>query len=223
MTDTHPQLDALIATVHRLRAPGGCAWDAEQTHESLVQYLTEETAELVEAIEAGTRDDLIEELGDVLYQVLFHSDLAPDFTIEDVANYTNAKMIGRHPHVFNNEAHTADEVVARWDDLKKADKPDRTSVLDGIPLGMPSLALADKLVGRAHKVGEELEAIDAPADEDALGRQLLGIVVGARANGLDSERALRGALRMLQEDIRSREAGAEASVDLDADAEEQLD
>jgi XTP/dITP diphosphohydrolase len=209
--------------VHRLRAPGGCAWDAEQTHASLVQYLTEETAELTEAIEAGTRDDLVEELGDVLYQVLFHADLASDFGIEDVASYTNAKMIGRHPHVFNHEEHTAQEVVARWDDLKKADKPDRTSVLDGIPVGMPSLALADKLVGRAHKVGEELEAVEPPADEDALGRLLLSLVVGAKARGLDSERALRGALRVLQEDIRSAEAGAEASVNLDADAEERID
>jgi XTP/dITP diphosphohydrolase len=223
VTDTHPKLNSLITTVHQLRAPGGCAWDAEQTHESLVQYLTEETAELTEAIEVGTRDDLLEELGDVLYQVLFHADLAEDFGIEDVADYTNAKMIGRHPHVFNHEAHTADEVVARWDDLKKADKPDRTSVLDGIPQGMPSLALADKLVGRAHKVGEELEAVEAPEDEAALGRLLLGLVAGAKARGLDSERALRSTLRVLQDDIRSKEAGAEASVDLDADAEERID
>ena len=219
----HPELDRLIETVRVLRAPEGCAWDAEQTHESLVQYLTEETAELIDAIETGSRDDLVEELGDVLYQVLFHSDLAADFSIEDVATYTNAKMIGRHPHVFNKEAHTADDIVARWDELKKADKPDRTSVLDGIPQGMPSLALAAKLVGKAHKVGEELEAVEVPTTEDELGRQLLGIVAGAQAQGMDAERALRATLRILQDDIRSREAGAEASVDIDADAEERID
>jgi XTP/dITP diphosphohydrolase len=208
----HSELGTLISTVHTLRAPGGCAWDAEQTHESLVQYLIEETHELVDAIEDGTREDMIEELGDVLYQVLFHADLAEDFTIEDVAEYTNAKMIGRHPHVFNKEEHTADDIVARWDDLKKADKPDRTSVLDGIPQGMPSLALADKLLGRAGKLG--LVDVGAPAtipvsDEDELGGLLLAIVASAKSNGLDAERALRSTLRGLQGEIREHEAGVE--------------
>jgi XTP/dITP diphosphohydrolase len=209
--DQHPELDALIDTVHTLRAPGGCAWDAEQTHESLVQYLTEETAELIDAIEVGGRDDMIEELGDVLYQVLFHSDLADDFTIEDVAAYTNAKMIGRHPHVFNaldGEEHTAADVVARWDDLKKADKPNRTSVLDGIPQGMPSLALADKLLGKAGKLGlvdTAAPAVIAVDDEEQLGGLLLAIVASAKSSGMDAERALRGTLRGLQNEIRESE------------------
>ena len=154
MTDTAPsKLDELVAVTARLRAPGGCPWDADQTHESLVQYLVEETYELVEAIENGTRDDLLEELGDVLYQVLFHADIAAhtpgeDFDIQDVAAQMTAKMIGRHPHVFGGgrTAETADDVVGFWDDLKKQEKPGRTSVLDGIPQAMPSLALADKLL-----------------------------------------------------------------------------
>jgi XTP/dITP diphosphohydrolase len=223
MAEAHPHLDELIATLERLRAPGGCAWDAEQTHASLVQYLVEETFELVDAIETratetGDDAELIEELGDVLYQVIFHSDIAAAegrFTIEDVAAHMTQKMIGRHPHVFaDGDASTADEVVALWDEVKKAEKPTRTSVLDGIPQGMPSLALADKLIGRAHKVGEELEAVEVPATEEELGRVLLAQVVGARAAGLDAERALRGALRTLQDDIRSREARARADEEL---------
>ena len=111
-------LDELVATVALLRAPGGCPWDAEQTHESLVQYLVEESWELIDAIEAGDRDEMIEELGDVLYQVLFHADLAAhtpgeDFDIEDVAAHMTAKMVSRHPHVFGGDrtAETADDVV----------------------------------------------------------------------------------------------------------------
>nr|WP_253259425.1 MazG family protein [Subtercola boreus] len=203
-----------MAVTARLRAPGGCPWDAEQTHESLVQYLVEESHELIEAIEVGTRDDLLEELGDVLYQVVFHADLAAHtpgeaFDIQDVAAHMTAKMVGRHPHVFGDvEAHTADDVVGMWDDLKRTEKPGRTSVLDGVPQGMPSLALADKLLGKAQKVGL-LEA-DAPAsipvgDEDELGSLLLAIVASAKAQGFDAERALRATLRGLQSEIREAE------------------
>lgn len=208
----HPKLDELIATLELLRAPGGCAWDLEQTHESLVQYLIEESHELVDAIEAGDDAELIEELGDVLYQVLFHADIARAegrFTLDDVAAHMNAKMIGRHPHVFGDAtADSAAEVVELWDDLKKVEKPGRTSVLDGIPQGMPSLALADKLLGRAGKVGlVEMDGAAIPvADEDELGGLLLAIVASAKSQGLDAERALRTTLRGLQEEIRENEA-----------------
>ena len=213
MTDApHPKVDELIDVLERLRAPGGCAWDREQTHESLVQYLVEETYELVDAIEAGDDKEMVEELGDVLYQVIFHSDIAAEqgrFTLEDVAAHMTQKMIGRHPHVFGDAvADTADAVMESWDRLKTVEKPHRTSVLDGIPQGMPALALADKLLGRAHKVG----LIDATlpgainvTDEDELGPLLLAIVASAKANGLDSERALRSALRGLQSEIREHE------------------
>ena len=202
----HPKLEQLIATVETLRAPGGCAWDRDQTHESLVRYLLEETYELVDAIETGDDAELIEELGDVLYQVLFHADIAAEagrFTLEDVAAHMNAKMIGRHPHVFGDrEAETADDVVAMWDDLKRVEKPSRTSVLDGVPQAMPSLLLADKLLGKT--------SVDAPSlswsSEEELGADLLGIVAAARAQGLDAERALRSALRGLQDDIRASES-----------------
>ena len=213
------ELDILIETVARLRAPGGCPWDADQTHESLVQYLVEETHELIDAIEAGSREEMIEELGDVLYQVIFHADIAAqtsgeDFDIQDVAAHMTAKMVGRHPHVFGDlTLDTADEVVAAWDDFKAAEKPHRTSVLDGIPQGMPALALADKVIGRAQKIG--LLETDVPgalpiASEDELGPLLLAIVSAAKAQGLDSERALRGALRDLQDEIRAAEADTAA-------------
>ncbi len=217
------QLDILIETVARLRAPGGCPWDADQTHESLVQYLIEESHELIDAIEAGSREEMIEELGDVLYQVLFHADLAAhtsgeDFDIQDVAAQMTAKMVGRHPHVFGDlSLATADDVAAAWDDFKAAEKPHRTSVLDGIPQGMPALALADKVLGRAQKIGllGTESAFPLPIEsEDELGPLLLAVVSAAKAQGLDSERALRTALRGLQDEIRVAEGvGDEAGPD----------
>jgi XTP/dITP diphosphohydrolase len=208
------ELDRLVALMARLRGPGGCPWDADQTHESLVRYLIEETAELVEAIESHDRDALLEELGDVLYQVLFHADLAAatpgeGFDLEDVARATAAKMVGRHPHVFGEaEAADAEAVVAVWEEQKRREKAHRTSVLDGVPLGMPSLLLAEKLLGRAGRVGVEVPAASSvPDDEDALGDELLAIVAAAGARGLDAERALRGSLRRLQERIRAAESG----------------
>jgi XTP/dITP diphosphohydrolase len=226
----HPNLDELIAVLAELRAPGGCAWDGEQTHESLVRYLVEETYELIDAIESGNREEMIEELGDVLYQVIFHSDIAAhtpgeEFTLEDVAAHMTAKMIGRHPHVFGDAiAETADDVMAVWDDLKRVEKPTRTSVLDGVPQGMPALALADKLLGKAEKLGMLEAPVPAPApddrssegsdaaptlsvqSEDELGSLLLAVVATARANGLDAERALRATLRGLQDEIRAAES-----------------
>jgi XTP/dITP diphosphohydrolase len=215
------KLDELIAVAHKLRAPGGCPWDAEQTHNSLTKYLLEEAYELIDAIESGNRDEILEELGDVLYQVIFHSDLAATgslgetFDIQDVAELSAKKMIGRHPHVFGNEeelekyaAVTGDDVMVNWDDHKKREKPERSSVLDGIPQNMPALALADKVMGKAEKIG--LLDADAPGpftvtSEAELGAILLAMVSSARAAGLDPERALRGAVRELQVEIREVE------------------
>jgi XTP/dITP diphosphohydrolase len=214
-TAPNPKLDELVATLHRLRAPGGCAWDRDQTHESLVQYLLEECYELIEAIEGGSREDLIEELGDVLYQVIFHADIEAEagaFTLEDVAAHMTAKMIARHPHVFGDVvAETPDEVVATWDRIKAVEKAHRSSTLDGIPQAMPALALADKLLGRAEKLSVRREPAPIGASEVELGEQLLGMVAAARAAGLDSERALRGALRALQDDVRAAESAASDS------------
>jgi XTP/dITP diphosphohydrolase len=231
MTAPHPKLDELITVLEKLRAPGGCAWDAEQTHESLVKYLVEETYELIDAIESGDRDAMIEELGDVLYQVVFHSDIAAntpgeDFTLEDVAEHMTRKMIGRHPHVFGDAAvkaelniRSADDVAAVWESLKATEKPARTSVLDGIPPGMPALALAEKVIGRAEKLGvlEPDSVVAVPlGDESELGGLLLAIVASAKAQGLDAERALRATVRGLQDEIREVEAMPSVRPDDDA-------
>ena len=213
-TQEQSKLDELIEVMAVLRAPGGCPWDAEQTHESLIKYLIEETYELIDAIESGNREEMIEELGDVLYQVIFHADLASttpgeEFDIQDVAAHMTAKMVGRHPHVFGeNKLETADDVMAVWDDLKKQEKPGRTSTLDGIPQSMPALALAEKLLGKAEKVGLEKQHLPDPPiweSEDEVGSILLSIVSSAREQGIDAEKALRVRLRELQEDIREAE------------------
>jgi XTP/dITP diphosphohydrolase len=215
------ELDNLIQTANTLRSPGGCPWDAEQTHESLVQYLLEETYELIDAIESGTREDVLEELGDVLYQVVFHSDLAQSgslgapFDIQAVARFTREKMQGRHPHVFGTpeelekyKAKTGDDVMLNWDNHKQREKPERESVLDGIPQALPALALASKVIGKAQKIGLLDAAAPSPIqlnDEEQLGALLLSIVQAGKALGFDSERALRAAVRDLSDDIRRAE------------------
>ncbi|MEY4437146.1 MAG: hypothetical protein RL100_610 [Actinomycetota bacterium] len=215
------KLDELIEVANKLRGPGGCPWDAEQTHESLVKYLVEEVYELVDAIEAGSREEVLEELGDVLYHVIFHSDIAATgslgakFDIQDVAELSAKKMIGRHPHVFGTPeelekfaAKTGDDVMVNWDDHKKREKPERSSVLDGIPKHLPALALADKVIGKAEKLG--LLDAEAPGpftvtSEAELGAILLAVVSSARSAGIDAEGALRGAVRELEVEIREFE------------------
>jgi XTP/dITP diphosphohydrolase len=221
-------LDELIATANKLRAPGGCPWDAEQTHQSLTKYLIEESYELVEAIESGNREQILEELGDVLYQVIFHSDLAQSgslgesFNIQDVAALSTKKMKGRHPHVFGTpeeleryKANSGEEVMQNWDAHKQREKPERESVLDGIPKALPSLMLADKVIGKAQSLGvlgtKEPGSI-ALADEDQLGALLLALVLAAKSKGLDAERALRESVRELEVEIRQ----FELSDDFDA-------
>jgi len=215
------ELDKLIQTANTLRSPGGCPWDAEQTHESLVQYLLEETYELIDAIESGTREDVLEELGDVLYQVVIHSDLAQTgslgepFNIEDVAKLAREKMEGRHPHVFGTpeelekyKAKTGDDVMLNWDNHKQKEKPERASVLDGIPPALPALALASKVIGKAQKINLLDKQAESPIqleDEEQLGALLLAIVQAAKTNNLDPERALRTAVRDLSDDIRKAE------------------
>ena len=215
------KLKSLIDTAHQLRAPGGCPWDAEQDHRSLVQYLLEETHELIDALERGNRDEVLEELGDVLYQVIFHSDLASGgtlgqpFDLEDVAEFMEQKMRSRHPHVFGDAAEleryaaeTGDDVMQNWEAHKKKEKPGRKSVLDGVPQTMPALALSSKVMGKAEKAGI-LEGLSEPVvpmeSEEDLGKLLLAIVASARSLGLDAERALREATRELQAEIRAKE------------------
>ncbi|WP_307807376.1 MazG family protein [Naasia sp. SYSU D00948] len=209
-------LDDLVSVMRTLRAE--CAWDREQTHRSLVPYLLEESAELVEAIETGDVDGMREELGDVLYQVLFHADIAAaeeGFDIQDVAAVTIEKMKRRHPHVFgDSDASTPDEIRQQWLEVKRQEKASRASVLDGIPRGMSALALADKVLGRAEQSGM-LPAGDVPAlpfeSEDELGGLLLALVMASRARGLDAERALRTTLRGLEAEIKAGEVEGDSA------------
>ncbi|MGP7960315.1 MazG family protein [Sanguibacter sp. A247] len=162
--------DELVGTMDRLRSPGGCSWDAEQTHESLVRYLLEESAELAEAIELRDRAGLREELGDVLLQVVFHAriaqeDTADPFTIDDVVADLTSKLVHRHPHVFEGAAIMADR-EAQWDALKAREKQ-RESVLDGIPAGLGALAAAQKVRGRLRRAGLLDAALDDAVRADA--------------------------------------------------------
>lgn len=191
-----------------------CVWTQEITHRDLVPYLVEESAELIDAVETGTRADLREELGDLLWQVLFHAEIASrdavdPFDIDDVAATLTDKMVRRHPHVFAGEtAETPADVLVLWNAAKAAEKRSRTSVLDGVSSHMPALALAQKLVGKAERVGVAVgDEPFAVRSEHDLGDALLALVARAREHGWDAERALRERLRALQDDIRRAEAG----------------
>ena len=188
-------LDA-VAVMDRLRSPGGCPWDAEQTHSSLLRYLIEECYELVEAVELGDRTAIREELGDVLLQVLFHARIAAEtpavdggFTIDDVAGDLVDKLVRRHPHVFQADATpvwTAADQQERWDELKKTEQG-RSGVLDGVAFGQPALALAAKLGARATKFAITVEPPVGESPAEALFR----IAYAAGARGEDPETALR--------------------------------
>ena len=191
-----------------------CVWTQQIDHRSLVPYLIEESAELIDAVEEGTREDLREELGDLLWQVLFHAEIASrdgeaPFGIDDVARGLTEKMVRRHPHVFGDAvATTPEEVLVHWNAAKAAEKRTRTSVLDGVSERMPSLALAQKLLAKAAQVHVTAPPprVEAPATEAELGDALLALVSTARANGWDAERALRVRLRGLEAEIRDAEA-----------------
>lgn len=221
MTSAQSRLDAFADAMASVLDK--CVWSQTMTHETLVPYLIEETYELVDAIEAGTTEEIIEELGDVLWQVAFHSEIASRtargadsadsrerFDIQDVAAHVTEKMVRRHPHVFGGEvAETPEEVLRLWTAAKAAEKRQRESVLDGIPQGMPALALADKVIGRAARVGVVAEPVRKSfADEQELGDALLSVVASARDQGFDAERALRIAVRALQNEVRSAEASS---------------
>ncbi|MGO3318917.1 MAG: MazG nucleotide pyrophosphohydrolase domain-containing protein, partial [Microbacterium gubbeenense] len=146
-----------------------CVWSRAMTHERLVPYLTEESAEVIDAVESGSAEELREELGDLLWQVLFHSAVSDDFTIDDVAADLADKMTRRHPHVFAGEtAETPERVLELWNAAKAAEKRSRTSVLDGVPTSMPALALAQKVLAKGEQVGVGLEFVEGIQAAEAL-------------------------------------------------------
>lgn len=224
-------LRRLVAVMDRLRSPGGCPWDAEQTHASLVPYVLEEAYEVAEAVEGGDRAHLREELGDLLLQVVFHARIAQEdpaepFDVDDVAADLVAKLVRRHPHVFGTaQVADADGVNRQWDAIKKTEKQ-RESVLDGVPLALGALARAQKVASRAERAGlaeavpppapataapaaapgdASGSAVGAAASGDDLGSRLLALVQEARAAGLDAEGELRRATAAWERALRAAE------------------
>ncbi len=213
-TPAVPLLDA-AAVMDRLRSPGGCPWDAEQDHKSLRQYLVEETYELLEAIEDGDRAALREELGDVLLQVLFHARIAAEdaedpFGIDEVAGDLVAKLVGRHPHVFEGHdpaVHDATSQQHRWEELKQVEKR-RESSVDGVATGQPAVALAGKLAQRVARAGFP---VDLLPEGDDTGTTLFAVAALAKLAGEDPETELRAVARTFERKVRAAEQHARAA------------
>lgn len=208
----------LRKVMDQLRSPGGCPWDAEQTHESLIKYLIEETYETIDAIDSKDRDHLVEELGDLLLQVFFHARIGQErshapFDIDDVAAAISAKLIRRHPHVFPNElgeiidAPDAAFVEQNWQSLKNAEKA-RNSVTDGVPVSMPPLTQISKLVTRllndqqnppiSPEIAAKAEHLALSPEESA--ELIVALIAGMQQSGVDVE----GQIRKSVSDFRAR-------------------
>ena len=209
------ELIRLREVMDKLRSPGGCPWDAEQDHASLLKYLLEESYEFIESVEDNDRQAMQEELGDLLLQVYFHSRMAEEdatkpFDIEDVAKSVADKLIRRHPHVFAGAlVESSEDVLENWEKQKAAEKG-RTSAIDGVPLAQPALPLATKVIYRLNKLNYDLpisKPISLPSEinQDQFGQILLGLISQAVEKGLDPEAALRGATKTLIAQIQEHE------------------
>ena len=202
----------------QLRSPGGCPWDAEQTHESLSRYLLEETYEALEAMDQGDLVSLREELGDLLLQVVFHARIAqetePEFSLEAIAQGVVDKLIRRHPHVFTDlEVTSNEELEANWAKIKSEEKQ-RESVTDGVPVAMPALQLATQLIYRSRKLDvtpsetslkEELRAVVGEISEEQIAQLLIATVELAREKDLDAESVLRAEMAKYRAKVRAVE------------------
>ncbi|RRJ97200.1 MazG family protein [Opitutaceae bacterium TAV4] len=201
-------IDDLRQTIARLRAPGGCPWDIEQTHATLVRCLIDEVSELIDTIDRNDLPHMREELGDVLIQVLFHAQIASEtgaFDLDDVAREVNDKLIRRHPHVFGNhdKLGTAADVITKWDEIKAQEKkngPAQSGVFKEQPPRLPALMYAEaiwKQIGKKNiPVGDaadapQIKSIATHLDDERLGRHLFQLAAAARDAGLDPEGALR--------------------------------
>jgi XTP/dITP diphosphohydrolase len=209
------ELIRLREVMDKLRSPGGCPWDAEQDHTSLLKYLLEESYEFIESVENNDRAAMQEELGDLLLQVYFHSRMAEEdakqpFNIEDVAKSVADKLIRRHPHVFAGESVSGSaEVLENWEKQKAAEKG-RSSAIDGVPLAQPALLLATKVIYRLNKLNYELPIaepikLEGDIDQDQFGLILLGLISQAVDKGFDPEAALRTATKGLIAQIQQHE------------------
>jgi XTP/dITP diphosphohydrolase len=197
----------LTAVMARLRRD--CPWDHIQTHQTLTKYLIEETGEVLDAIEAGSDTDLREELGDLLLQVVFHSEIARTqgrFDIDDVARQVARKLIHRHPYVFGDEEIPADQLGA-WEKRKAKDKH-RKSSLEGIPQSINALARAWKVASRVRDLDVPVEMPAEPITEEQVGEQILTLVQRAQASGVDADQATRKALRNFEERVQAVEGSS---------------
>ncbi|MCU1340094.1 MAG: MazG family protein [Bryobacterales bacterium] len=241
MPPTEPKLSApagfarLVEIMARLRAPDGCPWDREQTFQTIKPYLLEETYEVMDAIDAGDWDGLADELGDLLLQVVFFSQMAKEaghFDVADALEAINSKLVRRHPHVFGEgDAKTAADVVRKWDEIKATEKPRPKGLLAGVPRTLPALMEARQIAGRAagagfdwsnvdqvlEKLSEELAELDAArqtgsqeALQDEIGDLLFVIVNIARFLKVDPEQALRGTNAKFRRRFEHVEKGLEA-------------
>ncbi len=214
---TNP-VERLVQVMDQLRSPGGCQWDAEQTHESLAKYLLEETYEALEAMDSGDLVSLREELGDLLLQVVFHARIAqetdPSFNLDAIAQGVVDKLIRRHPHVFDGlEVNSNEELEANWATIKSSEKS-RESVTDGVPTAMPALQLATQLTYRAREnqlkaVSPDLVAQVAKVVGDVspenIAQVLLAVVELSRQSDVDAESALRAESMRFRKAIRESE------------------
>ena len=209
-------VDQLVQVMDQLRSPGGCPWDAEQTHESLARYLLEETYEALEAMDQGDLGSLREELGDLLLQVVFHARIAqesdPGFSLAAIAQGVVDKLIRRHPHVFTDLVVTSTQQLEdNWAKIKETEKQ-RESVTDGVPIAMPALALATQLIYRSRKIDadagdsamkEALRKIIGEVSQEQVAALLVATVELAREQDIDSESVLRA--EMLRYRLRVRQ------------------
>lgn len=236
MDTTTENFEGLVAIMRRLRGPGGCPWDAEQTHESLTRYLLEETYEVIEAIETGSQEDLKEELGDLLLQPVFHAAIAEEsgsFTMSDVIATICEKLVRRHPHVFGDmKIADSSAQVENWEQIKKSEKgEERRSAIAGVPPHLPALLKAQKITEKAARVGFDWEHVDqvmakvmeelhefeeamGTGDNDRmeaeLGDLLFAIVNLGRFLSINPEEALRKTISRFQKRFEYVEEGLHA-------------
>jgi uncharacterized protein YabN with tetrapyrrole methylase and pyrophosphatase domain len=213
-----PAINDLLQVMAKLRSPTGCPWDREQDHLTLRRHAIEEVYELIDAIEAKDDQEMAEELGDLLLQVVFHCQLARErgaFNFEEVARHLVDKLIRRHPHVFGTtKVRDVDEVWANWEKIKRAEKQgthlERKSAFDGIPKHLPALLRAEKLVKKAHKVfGKDQPAAGAGGKramgKPALAQELFTLVAHAQGRGWCAEELLAGEVKKRERQLRKQE------------------
>ena len=209
-------IEQLVWLMAKLRAPEGCPWDREQDHMTLRLHAIEEVYELVDSIEAGDDHEMVEELGDLLLQVVFHAQLGKErsvFDFDQVCRTLVEKLLRRHPHVFGSlKADGVDEVLANWETIKRAEKQgtkhERPSALDGIPNHLPALLRAEKLVKKARKAGLLPKPSKAKLNKARLAKQLFDLAAAAQAAGVSAEALLRAETKRRENKLRKSEKSA---------------